>query len=197
MKKVCIFCASSSLVPQTYIDEAHSVARLLVQNGCSIVYGGGSLGLMGAVADEALRLGGEVIGVIPDFMVDVEWQHKGVADMRRTQTMSERKQMMIEISDAILVLPGSTGTMDELFEAVSDKKLGLHGKPIVLLNTLGFYDHTLAQMQRMVDEQFMSQRHMDCISVAPTPEEACRLCLTLEQSRSSLLAAAAENMADK
>lgn len=166
MRKACVFCASSGLVPQYYIDEARSLGERLVAEGWGIVYGGGSTGLMGAVADGALDAGGSVTGVIPRFMVEVEWQHKGVADMRLTDDMSQRKQMMIAMSDAIIVLPGSTGTMDELFEAMADKKLGLHNKPIALLNSNGFFDPTLAQLRLMVEQNFMTQRHLDVLSPA-------------------------------
>lgn len=172
MRKACIFCASSPLIPQVYTNEARKLATLLVDGGWGIVYGGGGKGLMGAVADAALAKGGEVTGVIPTFMVEVEWQHKGVKDMRQTDTMWARKRMMMDLADAIMVLPGSTGTMDEFFEAMADKKLGLHSKPLILLNTNGFFDHTVAQMQRMVEENFMTQRHLEVLSVATTPEEA-------------------------
>lgn len=175
MRKACIFCASSSRVPQYYLDEARQLGERLVAEGWGLVYGGGSVGLMGAVADGMLAKGGEVTGVIPRFMVEVEWQHKGVADMRLTETMSERKQMMIQMSDAIIVLPGSTGTMDEFFEAASDKKLALHNKPIVLLNSRGFFDHTLAQLQLMVDQNFMTQKHMDVIANAKSIDEVIDL----------------------
>lgn len=169
--KACVFCASSSRVPQYYLDEARQLGERLVAEGWGLVYGGGSVGLMGAVADGMLAKGGQVTGVIPRFMVEVEWQHKGVADMRLTTDMSERKQMMIRMADAIIVLPGSTGTMDELFEAASDKKLGLHNKPIVLLNSHGFFDHTLAQLQLMVDQNFMTQKHMDVLTNARSIDE--------------------------
>lgn len=164
--KACVFCASSGLVPRHYVDEARQLGERLAAEGWGLVYGGGSTGLMGAVADGALSAGGAVTGVIPRFMVEVEWQHKGVADMRLTDSMSERKRIMVDISDAIIVLPGSTGTLDELFEVVADKKLGLHNKPIALLNSDGFYDHTLAQLQLMVEQNFMTQRHLDVLSPA-------------------------------
>ncbi len=175
MRKACVFCASSTKVPQYYLDEATALGERLVAEGWGMVYGGGSVGLMGAVADAMLAKGGEVVGVIPHFMKEVEWDHKGVADMRLTDTMSERKQMMISMSDAIIVLPGSTGTLDELFEAVSDKKLGLLSQPIVLLNSDGFYDHTIAQLKLMVDKQFMTQKHMDVLSVAKSIDEVIQI----------------------
>ena len=175
MKKACVFCASSELVPKYYVDEARRLGERLVDEGWGLVYGGGSTGLMGAVADAVLDRGGEVTGVIPRFMVEVEWQHKGVTDMRHTDDMSQRKQMMIRISDAIIVLPGSTGTMDELFEAVSDKKLGLHNKPIVLLNSDGFFDATMAQLHLMVEKKFMARRHLEVLSEAHDIDEVINL----------------------
>lgn len=175
MKKACVFCASSELVPKYYVDEARRLGERLADEGWGLVYGGGSTGLMGAVADAVLDRGGEVTGVIPRFMVEVEWQHKGVTDMRHTDDMSQRKQMMIRISDAIIVLPGSTGTMDELFEAVSDKKLGLHNKPIVLLNSDGFFDATMAQLHLMVEKKFMTRRHLEVLSEAHNIDEVINL----------------------
>jgi len=171
-KKATIFCASSPKLRQVFFDEARELTNMLVSNGYGIVYGGGSVGLMGCVADEALRMEGEVIGIIPQFMVDVEWQHRGVADMRLTQTMAERKKLLIDLADVIFILPGSTGTMDELFDAMADKKLGLLHKPIIILNTDGFYSSLRQQLQKMVDENFMKQCHLDTVYFASSPADA-------------------------
>lgn len=171
MKKACVFCASSHKISEKYVSDARRLGELLVENGWGLIYGGGSTGLMGAVADAVLAKGGEVTGIIPTFMVEVEWAHKGVKDMRQTDNMSQRKRLLIETSDAVITLPGSTGTMDEFFEAMADKKLGLFAKPLILLNTNGFFDHTIAQMKLMVEENFMSQHHLDVLSIAQTPEE--------------------------
>lgn len=171
-KRATIFCASSPKIRQIFFDEARQLTSMLVSRNYGIVYGGGSVGLMGCVADEALRMGGEVIGIIPEFMVEVEWQHKGVSDMRLTQTMAQRKQMLIDLADAIIILPGSTGTMDELFDAMADKKLGLLHKPIVVLNTDGFYDALKLQLQKMVSENFMKQCHLDTVYFASSPADA-------------------------
>ncbi len=171
-KRATIFCASSPKIRQIFFDEARQLTSMLVDNNYGIVYGGGSVGLMGCVADEALRMGGEVIGIIPKFMVEVEWQHKGVSDMRLTQTMAQRKQMLIDLADVIVILPGSTGTMDELFDAMADKKLGLIQKPIVILNTDGFYDALKVQLQKMVSENFMNQCHLDTVYFATSPADA-------------------------
>lgn len=172
MKSVCYFCASSPKIPQVYFDEAKALTQSLVNAGYGVVYGGGSQGLMGIVADTALALGAPVTGIIPKFMVDVEWQHKGVKDMRLTSTMAERKRLLIDLSDAIVILPGSTGTMDELFDAMADKKLGLLWKPIVILNTNHFYDHLRSQLERMVEENFMSAKHLRTVFFASSPSEA-------------------------
>lgn len=172
MKRACIFCASSPKIPQVYFNDAQQLTNLLADNNYGIVYGGGSIGLMGTVADTALARGVEVIGVIPQFMVDVEWQHKGVTDMRLTTTMAQRKQMLIELSDTIIILPGSTGTMDELFDAMADKKLGLLWKPIVILNTNHFYDNLKAQLETMVKEHFMNDKHLRTVYFAQTPQDA-------------------------
>ena len=184
MKRICIFCASSPRIPQIYFDDARRLAELMAERGYEMVYGGGGVGLMGTMADVMLEHNAGVVGVIPKFMVEVEWQHKGVKEMHLTETMSERKQMMIKMSDAIITLPGSTGTLDELFEAASDKKLGLINKPLVILNTNGFYDSQIVLLQRMVDENFMADVHLRKISVANTPEEAINLCCQTEEPTS-------------
>jgi len=171
IKRATIFCASSPKAPKIYFDEAEQLTELLVQQGYGIVYGGGSQGLMGIVADTALRLGAPVTGIIPRFMVDVEWQHKGVEDMRLVDTMAERKKMLIDMADAIIILAGSTGTMDELFDAMADKKLGLLHKPIVILNTNNFYRHLAEQLKLMVKEHFMTEKHLRTLYIADTPEE--------------------------
>ncbi len=175
MRKACVFCASSQKVGQDYVRDAERLGQLLAENQWGLVYGGGSTGLMGAIANAILAAGGEVTGVIPRFMVEVEWAHKSVPDMRETKTMSERKEMLIQLSDAIITLPGSTGTMDEFFEAMANKKLGLYTKPLILLNTNGFFNATLEQMRRMVNENFMTRKHLDVLSVADNPEEVIEI----------------------
>ncbi len=175
MRKACVFCASSQKVGQDYVRDAERLGQLLAENQWGLVYGGGSTGLMGAIANAILAAGGEVTGVIPRFMVEVEWAHKSVPDMRETKTMSERKEMLIQLSDAIITLPGSTGTMDEFFEAMANKKLGLYAKPLILLNTNGFFNATLEQMRRMVNENFMTRKHLDVLSVADNPEEVIEI----------------------
>lgn len=183
MKRVTIFCASSDKIPQIYYDEARQLASLFAEKGFGVVYGGGEIGLMGVVADEMLAHNAPITGVIPRFMVDVEWQHRGVEDMILTETMAERKRKMIDLADAIVILPGSTGTMDELFDALADKKLGLIWKPIVVLNTNHFYDNLKAQLELMVKEQFMNERHFQTITFASTPAEAVECCANGDDSQ--------------
>ena len=125
---VTVFCASSDTIPRHYIIEAQEMAGLLSEYGHTLVYGGGSTGIMGIMADIMLANRAKVKGVIPRFMVEVEWQHKRVSDMELTETMEERKQRLIELADVILVLPGGVGTLDEMFMAICNYKLKLHNK---------------------------------------------------------------------
>lgn len=176
-KRVTIFCAASDKIPEVFFKETEELTRLLIKNNFGIVYGGGSIGLMGQVAQTALELNGNIIGVIPQFMMDVEWGNPNVKDMRITETMAERKKMLIDLADAIVVLPGSTGTMDELFDALSDKKLGLLWKPIIVLNTEGFYNGLQLQLKTMSDLNFMTEKHLNTITFVNTPSEAVQHCI--------------------
>lgn len=168
MKNVTVFCSSSDRIPEIYKQDAHEVGKLLARAGYGLVYGGGALGLMGIVADEMLQAGVHVKGVIPRFMVEVEWQHKGVADMELTDTMSERKQRLIEAGDVILILAGGVGTLDEMFEAISDRKLELNDKSMVVLNTSGLYTPIKELMDRLDEENFL--RDNDNVYFVDTPE---------------------------
>lgn len=176
-KRVTIFCAASDKIPEVFFRETEELTRLLIKNNFGIVYGGGSIGLMGQVAQTALELNGNIIGVIPQFMMDVEWGNPNIKDMRITETMAERKKMLIDLADAIVVLPGSTGTMDELFDALSDKKLGLLWKPIIVLNTEGFYNGLQLQLKTMSDLNFMTEKHLNTITFVNTPSEAVQHCI--------------------
>lgn len=169
--RITIFCASSQAIDREYFDAAIEVTKLLVAENHSIIYGGGDTGLMGAVADTVLEMGGEITGIIPDFMKEVEWMHKGVNDMIVVDTMAERKRLLIEKSDAILVLAGGTGTLEELMEVVSLKKLGKYPHPIVLLNSCGFYDLLQDFMVKMVEEKFMNPQHLDVWEIVNSPSE--------------------------
>jgi hypothetical protein len=171
-KTVCVFCASSRKADDSYVVAATTLAKLLVERGYTIKYGGGEVGLMGVLADTAIEHQGHVIGIIPKFMVEVEWQHKGVEQMVLVDTMAERKKLLVEDTDAVIALPGSTGTLEELVEVMSMKKLGGYTKPIIIVNTNGFYNHLIALLERMASEQFMRHEHLSIYTVVDTPEQA-------------------------
>jgi uncharacterized protein (TIGR00730 family) len=171
LKTITVFCASSTQVAPLYFDAAERLATLLVLNGIAIKYGGGAVGLMGALANKALSLNGHVMGVIPKFMVEVEWQHPLVENMLITQTMHERKRELTTNVDAVVALPGSSGTLEELIEVISMKKLGLFPMPIIIVNTNGFYDALLTFLERMVHENFMHKTNLSAFVVVSQPED--------------------------
>ena len=171
MEYIAVFCASSAKVPDCYFDMTRRAAAALVEAGYGIVYGGGGVGLMGALADEALRHNGEITGIIPRFMVDEEWQHKDVEDMIHVESMHQRKELMVRKSSGILALPGGIGTLEELFEVMSLKKLGQYPHPIVVLNMYGYYDGLLQMTRKMVEEKFMRPVHSKLWSMVETPEQ--------------------------
>ncbi len=173
-KRVCVFCASSSKIDIEYIDTAIELGKVLADNEIAINYGGGAVGLMGAIADSMLNRGGEVRGVIPRFMVEVEWEHKDVKDMIHVDTMAQRKELLVKDVDAVVALPGSIGTMEELFEVLSNKKLGLFAKPIILVNTNGFFNPLIEMLQKMIDENFMRLEHGNLWSTVKSPEDVLR-----------------------
>ena len=157
--QITVYSASSGQVPQTYIKAAHELGRLIALGGHTLVNGAGHTGLMGACADACLANGGKAVGVIPQFMIDQGWQHTGMTRLEVTPNMHPRKELMAEMSDACIALPGGVGTLEELLEIITWKQLGLYLKPIVVLNTGGYYDPLLQQLQRAVDEQFMRSQH--------------------------------------
>ena len=159
IKSVTIYCSSSNTLPQKYYDETKKIGRLLADEKITIIYGGGSSGLMGTLADSALENGGYVKGVIPGFMKEVEWDHKGVQEMIETEDMAERKKILIEGTDAIIALPGGVGTFEELFEVLSSKRLGLITQPIIIYNFEGFYDPIIETLNRCISENFMGKQH--------------------------------------
>lgn len=174
-KSICVYCASSSRIDKCYSDAAYTLGTLLAHNGITLVTGGGGQGLMRAVEDGALDSGGRAIGVIPQFMVEQNWHHPALSELRITADMHERKQTMANLSDAIIALPGGCGTMEELCEIITWKQLGIYLNPIVILNTNGYYDHLIAQLQHAIEEHFMGKIHGDIWSVATTPEEALEI----------------------
>ena len=161
MKRILIYCGSAKGNDAAYEQAAVATAQELVKRNLGLVYGGGNVGLMGVMADEVLRLGGEVIGVIPQRLMDKEVGHNGLSELFVVNDMHERKAKMFELSDACLALPGGIGTMEELFEAFTWSQLGFHHKPCGVLNINGYYNSLHALMQHMVDSGFLLQQHKD------------------------------------
>lgn len=163
MKRLAVYCGSASPADENYIGCARMVGAALAARGIGLVYGGGRLGLMGAVADAALQAGGTVIGVIPKALVDLEVAHKGLSELHVVDTMHQRKQAFTDLSDGFLTLPGGTGTMDELWEALSWAQLGYHSKPVGLLNVSGYYDGIIAYWKQMQEVGFLRPQHRDLL----------------------------------
>lgn len=158
--RICVYAASSAQVNPEYLDTAYALGELLAKSGHSIVYGGGSQGLMGAVANGALAHGGDVIGILPRFMADLEWGHPGLTELHLVEDMRERKHQLLADSDAVIALPGGCGTLEELFEAITLKRLGIYFSPIILLNTRNYYTALQTFMQQVIDEKFMNTEHV-------------------------------------
>ena len=169
MKRVLVFCGSSPGRIPEYADAAADLGRLLAQRGLETVYGGASVGLMGAVADGALAAGGRVIGVIPTRLVEHEIAHAGLTELRIVETMHERKALMAKLSDAVIALPGGTGTLDELFELLTWSQLGLHRKPLGLLDVAGYWQPLLVFLHHAVNERFLRAEHLDTLLVEQHP----------------------------
>jgi uncharacterized protein (TIGR00730 family) len=169
--RICVYCASSQECDPHYHAVAFELGRLLAEQGCTVVYGGGSAGSMGAVANGALSAGGEVIGILPKFMADLEWGHPGLIRLELVEDMRERKHRLLTGSDAVVALPGGCGTLEELFEAITLKRLGLYFNPIILLNTRGFYAPLQTFMRSVIDARFMNSEHLDMWSLVDEPEQ--------------------------
>jgi len=159
MNRLAVYCGSATPADPIFIEAARHVGRTLAARGIGVVYGGGRLSLMGAVADAALEAGGEVIGVIPDALVGAEVAHRGCTQLHVVQTMHQRKQLFTDLSDGFVTLPGGVGTMDELWEAISWSQLGYHQKPVGLLNVGGFYDQLIGFNRQMVAAGFIRAQH--------------------------------------
>ena len=157
--RICVYCASSAQCDPEYHRRAFRLGELLAEAGCTTVYGGGGMGSMGALADGALSRQGHVVGIIPRFMTEVEWQHPGLATLDIVEDMRERKHRLLTGSDAVVALPGGCGTLEEVFEAITLKRLGLYLKPIVFVNTRGYYDGLRDFMQHTIRERMMGEAH--------------------------------------
>lgn len=171
IKRICVFCASSHKVDSKYFDVAEKTAIQLVKNNITTVYGGGAVGLMGRVADVAMQNNGKVVGIIPGFMMDVEWGHKNITELILVKDMHQRKKQLIENVDAVVVLPGGSGTLEEVMEVITLKRLGKFTKPIIFINTDGFYNGLFELFDKMIEERFMREEHRNIWSSVDTPEE--------------------------
>ncbi len=169
--QVCVYCASSARTPQKYLEATDVLAKALVDAKINVVFGGGSTGLMGRLADTVLALGGSITGIMPQFMKEVEWAHTQVDQMHLVADMHERKKKFLEGTDALIALPGGTGTLEELVEAITLKKLGFYPHPIIILNLEGFYDPLLVLFARMTEEKFMTTAHQNLYTVVEQAAE--------------------------
>ena len=175
LKSVAVYCASSEENSSEWRAALTSLGQAIARRGVTLVYGGGRVGMMGAVADAALAEGGKVVGVIPRAMVEAERAHTGVTDLRIVETMHQRKQLMVDLSDGFIAAPGGFGTFDELFETITWAQLGIHDKPIGLLNTAGFYDGLSAFLDSTVTAGFIQPRFRALIQSAAEPDALLNL----------------------
>jgi uncharacterized protein (TIGR00730 family) len=169
--RICVYCASSSRINKVYFEATERLAKYFVKEKIKIVYGGGANGLMGKLADTIIENGGKIKGIMPRFMNEVEWAHKGVLDFELTETMHERKAKFLQNIDGVVSLPGGSGTLEELLETITLKRLGQFTKPIVILNTEGFFNPLKQMLEKCVDENFMHKKHLDMWNFVDEPEE--------------------------
>ena len=169
---VCVYSASSTQIAPVYFQVAEELGRLLAEKHINLINGAGCIGLMAATSNAALAAGGTVTGVIPRFMVEQGWHHQGLTRLVETETMHERKQLMADLSDGVIALPGGCGTLEELLEIITWKQLGLYLKPIVILNIEGYYDPLIAMLQNAINGNFMRKEHEVIWQVATTAQEA-------------------------
>lgn len=165
MKKVAVFCASSTGFDSIYEEQAYLLGKTLAEKGIELVYGGAKVGLMGAVANGVINNKGKVTGILPHFLKEKELQHEGLTKLILVETMHERKAMMNELSDGIIALPGSFGTLEELFEALTWAQLGLHQSPVAILNIGGFYDELFAFIQTIIDKGFLKPAYKEALII--------------------------------
>ncbi len=182
LRTVCVFCGSSTPPTGAYRDAARELGALVAGRGLELVYGGGRVGLMGELADAALAVGGRVTGVIPGGLFDREVEHRGLTRLHEVGSMHERKQLMYDLSDGFVALPGGLGTLEELAEVATWSQIGLHRKPVVLLDVDGFWAPLVAQLDRMVDVGLLKPRNRSILQVAATPEAAVDLLAAIEPS---------------
>jgi uncharacterized protein (TIGR00730 family) len=166
-----VYCASSARCDPCYHDAARRLGRILAERGYAIIYGGGAVGSMGALADGAVAGAGTIIGVLPQFMMELEWGHKNLTELRVVEDMRMRKHTMLSESEGMIALPGGSGTLEELFEAITMKRLGIYTHPIILVNTRGYFDPLVACLEHAVRESFMDARHLQMWQVVAEPDD--------------------------
>lgn len=171
MKSVSVFCASSPGFDSIWMNSAYQVGQVIAQRKIKLIYGGGQVGLMGAVADGAMAHAGEVIGVIPHFLNKKEIAHHGISELKIVENMHQRKMLMNDLSEGIIALPGGFGTLEELFEMITWGQLGLHNKPVGILNINGFYDHLIAFVTKMVSSGLLKQKHQEMLLIDDSIEK--------------------------
>ncbi|AHJ98600.1 LOG family protein [Hymenobacter swuensis] len=169
MKSVAVYCGASSGTNELFAQQATAMGQTLAQRGFTLVYGGGRVGLMGAVADAVMQHGGRAIGVIPDFLADKELAHTGLTELHIVKSMHERKLLMADLAEGFVAMPGGFGTLEELFEVLTWGQLGLHKKPVALLNVAGFYDHLLRALDHMADEGLLRRENRNQLLSNPDP----------------------------
>ncbi|RPE00156.1 TIGR00730 family Rossman fold protein [Aureibaculum marinum] len=175
MKRIAVFCGSSTGYNSIYANEAKKLGLHMAQNNIGLVYGGGKIGLMGAIADTVMENKGEVIGVIPHLLRHEEVAHSAISKMIFTKKMSKRKVKISQLVDGYIALPGGFGTLDELFEALTLGQLSIETKPIGILNTNGYFNHTLKQLEVMIEEGFLKQNNRDMLLISDNVEELIKL----------------------
>jgi uncharacterized protein (TIGR00730 family) len=177
MSIVSVFCASSPNIDEVYFKDTAILGQLLAKQEFSVVCGAGSTGLMGCITDSMISQGGTVIGIIPQFMFDLGWQHKELSKLIVVGTMHERKAMMAQMSNATIALPGGCGTFEELLEIITWRQLGLYQNPVIILNTNGYYNHLIKLLDEAVGQKFMSESNLSLWTVVQNPQEVIN-CLT-------------------
>jgi uncharacterized protein (TIGR00730 family) len=170
MKAVAVYCGANAGAAPQYAEAARAMGRALVARGLGLVFGGGHVGLMGTIADEVLRLGGQVSGVIPQQLVERELAHPGLTRLFVVKDMHERKAMMAQLADGFVAMPGGMGTFEELFEMLTWSQLGIHSKPVGLFNVAGFYDQLVGFMEHVKEQGFIRPQHADLMMVESSAE---------------------------
>lgn len=186
MKTIAVYAASSTQIDEAFFEAARQLGRGLAEHGMRLINGAGNMGLMQATADACLEAGGEVIGVIPTFMVEQNWHHTGLTQLIETPDMHTRKQTLADMNDGCVALPGGCGTMEELLEVITWKQLGLYFHPIVILNVNGYYDPLIQMLERSAECNFMRKQHLGIWQVAETAEQAIEMLLNTPEWDSSV-----------